>query len=295
MRPDASPFALGTAQLGLTYGISNSLGQPGRSEAFQILKTCRELGIHCFDTAQAYGNSESVLGEFLTPQCGEIVTKLHPDTDTRHAESVFQALEGSRSSLQRDKLDLVLLHHFKQLGEWRHGLGETLKASVHSGTVKALGCSVYSPLEARGVCDNPHLSAIQVPANVFDRRFLQEPVQATLRRAGLRVFIRSVYLQGLVFMDAEDSKIPNPAVKSALCSYDAFCEDHDLSRREFALAYVRTRFPSATLVIGVASASQASETFGDPLNDTSNWEGICDMWDSAYPEDHESVFNPTQW
>jgi len=295
MPPESSPFALGTVQLGLSYGISNSLGQPGRSEAALILKTCGELGVRCFDTAQAYGNSESVLGELLTPDCGEIVTKLHPETDDRNHELVLQAVDQSRTRLQRDKLDLLMLHHYEQLQDWEYGLGTSLRACVQEGTVNALGCSVYSPVQAQVVCDNAHLSAVQVPASVFDRRVLREPVQQNLRNGGLRVFIRSVYLQGLVFMDIEDAKIPNPMAKEALHSYDVFCKQHDLCRREFAIAYVRTRFPEATLVVGVASAAQAAETFGDPLRDTSNWEGVCDLWDSAYPEDHEAVYNPTQW
>ncbi|MBQ8699417.1 MAG: aldo/keto reductase, partial [Schwartzia sp.] len=60
-----SGLCLGTVQLGMKYGVNNELGrQPTRKESYDVLQAALELGIDCFDTASAYGNAETVLGDF---------------------------------------------------------------------------------------------------------------------------------------------------------------------------------------------------------------------------------------
>ena len=55
---------LGTAQLGLNYGITNTNLKPSLSQALSILNKAYNNKIYMFDTAQAYGDSESKLGIF---------------------------------------------------------------------------------------------------------------------------------------------------------------------------------------------------------------------------------------
>ena len=75
------PLTLGTAQLGMHYGIANVDGQPDPQEAVRILETAR-AGVGFLDTAAADGDSESVLGQWLPrvdPGQGfRIVSKIAP-------------------------------------------------------------------------------------------------------------------------------------------------------------------------------------------------------------------------
>ncbi len=70
-----SHLALGTAQFGLTYGIANQNGQVTRSAAKAMLQLAADYGIDTLDTAIAYGESETCLGEVGT-QGFKLVTKL---------------------------------------------------------------------------------------------------------------------------------------------------------------------------------------------------------------------------
>ena len=54
---------LGTAQMGLDYGITNSEGKPTNQNSFELIKECLNNGVYQFDTAQAYGNAEKILGD----------------------------------------------------------------------------------------------------------------------------------------------------------------------------------------------------------------------------------------
>ena len=56
-------LVLGTVQLGMPYGIANRLGKPSQEVATSIVRTAWSKGIREFDTAQGYGDSETVLGK----------------------------------------------------------------------------------------------------------------------------------------------------------------------------------------------------------------------------------------
>jgi hypothetical protein len=60
---NAIKLALGTVQFGLPYGIANHAGQVTRAEAKAILQFALANGIDMLDTAIAYGDSETCLGE----------------------------------------------------------------------------------------------------------------------------------------------------------------------------------------------------------------------------------------
>ncbi len=56
-------LALGTAQFGLPYGIANQGGKVARLAARDMLQLAALKGIDTLDTAIAYGESETCLGE----------------------------------------------------------------------------------------------------------------------------------------------------------------------------------------------------------------------------------------
>ena len=59
-------LALGTAQFGMHYGISNKNGQVNANGIQSILDFAYENDINTLVTAKAYGNSEKSIGEYLT-------------------------------------------------------------------------------------------------------------------------------------------------------------------------------------------------------------------------------------
>ena len=57
---------LGTVQLGIPYGINNSLGKPSEEDAFQILDYAFNKDIRTLDSADGYGDALSVIGHYRT-------------------------------------------------------------------------------------------------------------------------------------------------------------------------------------------------------------------------------------
>ena len=61
-----SAFALGTVQLGIEYGLGEHSAKPTEEAAFAILDRAVDLGVNTLDTANNYGDSEAVIGRWLT-------------------------------------------------------------------------------------------------------------------------------------------------------------------------------------------------------------------------------------
>ena len=126
----APQFVLGTAQLGMPYGIANRSGQPDLHAAEEIIKTAWDNSIREFDTAQAYGESETVLG-YCLHQLGiveqaHIITKFSPDLDHLDRKRLSDSLKLSLDRLSCPKLGCIMLHKEAHLDLWNQGLGEIL-------------------------------------------------------------------------------------------------------------------------------------------------------------------------
>jgi len=97
-----SKLCLGTVQLGLDYGVANREGKPSLEKSLKILDFACERGIRWFDTAQAYGNAEEVLGEYLAHRGNlsefHLISKLVPKAFEEGSECVcFYGSSGTKA------------------------------------------------------------------------------------------------------------------------------------------------------------------------------------------------------
>ena len=79
-------LALGTAQFGMDYGLSNMNGQTSKKEVFRILQYASQSKINLLDTAPSYGDSESVLGDTIANQSWKYVLKTPLFSDKKIAK-----------------------------------------------------------------------------------------------------------------------------------------------------------------------------------------------------------------
>lgn len=206
----ASKLVLGTAQLGLSYGISNQSGAPSQVLAEQIIKAAIVNGASYIDTARAYGNSEEVIGNALKSGWGgraRVITKLSPLSNCHaHAsESTVNAfvdasIYQSCVALRVPSLDILMLHRASHVVDWNGALWSRLIKHREEGAIKDLGVSVQTPQELDKVLDVAEVKFIQMPFNILDWRWdrLVIKIQEKRRERGLVVHVRSALLQGLL-------------------------------------------------------------------------------------------------
>jgi aryl-alcohol dehydrogenase-like predicted oxidoreductase len=191
---DSNRLVLGTAQLGMAYGIANMTGKPDMQAVRHIIETAWEGGIRQFDTAQAYGDSERVLGEALADlgisDQAKIISKLDPSLDHADRESVRKALYRTLDDLKISCLHGLMIHREEIIDDFEGGVINTLNAFIDEGITKSLGVSVYSPDRGYKAMEYNSIESIQCPANIFDHRFQKCGVFDFAEQNGKTVYIR---------------------------------------------------------------------------------------------------------
>lgn len=256
-------LVLGTVQLGMPYGVANKTGQPDRKMALEIIRAAWDNGIREFDTAQGYGNSESVLGKVFA-KLGisnrvRVVSKFDPQLNHGDSKILRTALEESLKRLSVPSLYAILLHDENLLDQWNNGVGDNLRALIKSGKVKKIGVSIYSPAKAMLALSSPGIDIIQLPVNIFDDRFINERFLNRAKERRIALYARSIFLQGLLTMAIKDVPACLSSAKRFLKQLDGFCEKYHLTRQDLALGYVRSRMPQAKIVVGVETLMQLND------------------------------------
>jgi aryl-alcohol dehydrogenase-like predicted oxidoreductase len=257
-----SVLMLGTAQFGMSYGVANRTGQPAYRDVVAMLKAAIEGGVNCFDTAAAYGCSEELLFRALH-ELGMadrvvVVTKVRPLTaeeltdSARAARAVEQSVAESRRRLGIDCLPVVLFHR-----ETDAEYLPLLEQLSRRGWLRHAGVSCdHRPGPAARFAEQSGVAALQLPANLLDRRHQQSGVFATASAHGVAVFVRSVYLQGLLRMP-EDA-IP-PALHEVIPARRrlvAIADDAGLTLGELAVRYMLAQHGVTCVLTGVETVAQ---------------------------------------
>lgn len=259
---------LGSAQLGVDYGVANAGGCPPTAEAAELVNSLWSAGVRWFDTAQAYGESETVLGQCLgeagRSEQAQVVTKLLPEVGLDGAPAISTAVGNSVARLGVPRLAGLMFHHESVLDEWAAWNNSLLELKA-SGLVERLGVSVYSPQAAFKALRLGGIDMIQFPANMLDHRFRQSGVVEAALNAGKMLFVRSIYLQGLFFATEQDFCRRSDRLHYLDTTRALFWirELNQLSGElaipldALGLAYVRDAYPEAQVIIGMESVAQA--------------------------------------
>lgn len=244
-----SKLVLGTVQFGLQYGV-NSAGRPSEDAVKSILAEAAKGGITTLDTSSAYGNSEEILGECITADESFKIVSKYPKGET----SVSEMFNGSLNRLRVKKLYGYLLHHF-EVYKNNPKVWDEFVALKESGKVQKIGFSLYTPEELGFILNNKSpFDLIQVPFNIFDKKFL--PYMKQLHENGVEIHVRSTFLQGLFFKDRNALPVKLQPMKKYLLQLDEFSKKSGLSISEIALNYNLQNPYIDGVLIGVDNVEQ---------------------------------------
>ena len=254
-------LALGTAQFGLNYGISNQSGQVSHDEAQEILTYAEENGLDTLDTAIGYGNSERILGDIGISNW-ETISKLPaiPDECLDIESWIDDAINESLKRLRTKQLSGLLLHSPDQLlkkkGEVIYDVLVKLK---DANVVNKIGISIYDPHELDLICPNYHFDIVQAPLNVFDRRLVNSGWLKRLAAQEIEVHVRSVFMQGLLLMSPDNRPSKFKKWDSLWNSWREWLKQVELTPLEACLAYVLNQLEINRVLVGVESLVQFKE------------------------------------
>lgn len=295
-------LTLGTVQLGMPYGIANKTGKPDASQSLELLFQAEQAGIRCYDTAAAYGDAEAVLGRYFqdNPRTDRlIVTKVKLEaasytTDAELEKAVRSQLERSLCQLHVNHIPIYLLHQADDLHRFQKRLVVVMEKLVRENLIGMAGVSVYHAADLDKMLQYDVFQATQIPINIFDQRLVWSGHLERLRQKNAVVFARSVFLQGLFFLDPDH--LPPLLAEAAplLRQLHRLAEDEQLSIAQLAISFVRDLPGISSLVLGSETVDQVRENIrllaAPPLS--SSCRNIADRLFRDVPE---QVLNPARW
>jgi diketogulonate reductase-like aldo/keto reductase len=143
-------LAIGTAQFGLNYGISNADGKSSQNEINSMLDLAASRNVKSIDTAIVYGHSELSIGSSPAVHKGEfqIITKI-----ANTSKQPITYLDESLKKLNVDSIYGLLAHNFELVCE-NPDYYKKMLLLKQNGKVSKIGVSIYTPTQLEYLIDN---------------------------------------------------------------------------------------------------------------------------------------------
>lgn len=300
-----SSLTLGTVQLGMPYGIANLSGKPALLESDLLLKTAIDGGVTCYDTAGAYGDSEKVLGQFFSNRPKPvIITKLrleYNNSTKQHdlEKQMRKEVTTSLDQLQISKIPVMMLHNPDVLlyhGESVKSCFQTLMSEqLISKAGVSFGADIHESFtHLLEYVEDDIYEAVQIPMNLLDHRLLHNNGLKRLHELGKLIFVRSLFLQGLLFMSPDALPDHLHEAREPLCTLRSLAEEEGLSLSQLAVTFIRDLPEIDSLVIGAETAMQFKDSLkliaGPALSNQTRARIM-----ESIPELPCSVLDPALW
>jgi myo-inositol catabolism protein IolS len=165
------------------WEIGGGYGKVEEDEFGDAVQRALDLGVNCFDTAEAYGFgvSERALAKALGGRRKDaiVVTKFgvayggNPSVRDGSRERIMKSIETSLKNLNTDYVDVYLMHW----PDRNIPFADTMRALddvVRQGKVRAVGLSNFHCAEIDACMQTRRVDVVQYCWNMFDRRMQQE-------------------------------------------------------------------------------------------------------------------------
>ncbi|MGP2440368.1 aldo/keto reductase [Streptomyces sp. JW3] len=199
-----SPYALGTLM------FATSVGNPDPADSARVIHRALDAGLNLIDTADAYGDSEEVVGRAIRGRRDDVVlaTKVSrpmgtdPNRQGASRRWITTAVEDSLRRLGTDRIDLYQIHR----PDPDTGIEETLSVLtdlIRAGKIRAIGTSTMPAadlVEAQWTAERRGLARFhteQPPYSLLNRGVERE-VLPVAQRHGIGTLVWGPFAQGLL-------------------------------------------------------------------------------------------------
>lgn len=299
LAPGKNSLCLGTVQFGLDYGINNPNGKPSRQRSLEMLDYAYKRGIRFFDTAAAYGDAEEILGEFIRTRKPEdeifITSKLLPNIISENEKNVYKIIEKElKKTLNKLGVKKLYGYYFHTPGYiYNKEIVSALKKCKKDGLVSNIGVSIYEEKDALFAAKMP-VDIIQIPYSIFDQRLNNKDFFEIAKKNKIKVFARSAFLQGLIFMSEEKIPLQLERAKVYLREFDEIIGKYNLSRQKAALLFSYKNKNIDHVVFGVDNIDQLKEDI-DTVEENIDFKKCLDELKNKFINIEKYIIFPSLW
>ena len=295
---ELSNFGLGTVQFGLDYGFTKRKTQ---DEVNDILNVAVDNDINLIDTAREYGDSEEKIGVFNKEFDNEfiIATKLSLINDLSNLSYSYlknhiqQSVNDSLSNLNIDFIPILQLHQVDMELYENSDFWSCIENIKQDKMIDKFGVSVYDTEDTQFLLDNHGdiIDYIQIPYNIFDRRF--DNIFEQIKLNDIDVISRSTFLKGIIPSSVENVPSELKNIIPYKLKLESISENIGVRLDELATLFVYYNKNISSTIFGVNSPEEFKNNI-DTINqfDESILENI-DFNELSISE--SKLIDPRQW
>jgi aryl-alcohol dehydrogenase-like predicted oxidoreductase len=252
-----SKLGLGAAQFRLDGPSPAAVrGRSPEAEVGDILAIAARSNISVFDAATSSAWGESVIGERMPQPCPFRVALKAARMD-RGADYVEDQARAALQRLRLRRADAVVVPIAGDLfGPYGAEIWTRLQALRDEGLFAKLGVSVYASDDPLGVARRFKPDIVQAPASLLDQRLLVDGTLAELAAMGVEVQMRSIFLQGLLFLPPDRVPGPLKGAASRLSRVRRMIAEGRSDPLQAALGFALSRPEAQAVIVGVATAPE---------------------------------------
>ena len=283
-----SKLGLGAAQFGLDGGAPHR-GRSPETEVREMLILAAKAELRVLDTGAASSHGEAVLGA-VSPRPSPFAITVKAARGDRGGDYVEAEARASLRRLGVERADAIVvqcagdLFSASGLATW-----ERLKALRDAGLFARIGISAYVSDDPVGLARRFKPDLIQAPASLLDQRLLTDGSLARVRDMGIAVHLRSIFLNGLLFLppDRVPSQIRGAAAR--LSRARRMIAEGRSDPLQAALGFALSRPEANTVIVGAATTAELSAVLAAAASPPPDLD-----WDDMALDDPQAL-DPPRW
>ena len=192
---------IGTANFTQKYGAVST--KINRNEIKKIFKYAKENYISMLDSADTYYtphtfNREKDVFKRINKKF-KFIAKIKPDQNWASPEYCKKKLDSYFKIFNGNKVETLIIHDekilFKKIG---YKVFQNLENLKNVNYFKKIGLSIYNTNTLSHLMPHYDFDVIQCPYNILDRRIISSGWYDKLKKKGIEIHVRSIFLQGLL-------------------------------------------------------------------------------------------------
>jgi aryl-alcohol dehydrogenase-like predicted oxidoreductase len=250
-----SKLGIGAGQFRLE-GVHSPRGRSPEAEVGEILAVAARSGLRVLDTSSSANYTEAVIGSHLPKPCRfrMMVKASRLDRGPDHVEA------EARTALRRlglQRADAIIVQMAGELFG-AHGMDSwnRLLAMRDEGLFQFVGVSALASDDPLGLVKRFKPDIVQAPASLLDQRLLLDGTLATLAEWGVEVQLRSIFLQGLLFLPPDRVPGEFKLAASRLSRVRRMIAEGRSDPLQAALGFALSREEASAVIVGVTSAAE---------------------------------------
>ena len=255
-RPVVEKLGLGTSQLGLDQPPSAYRGRSPERESAEIMSIALRAGIPLLDAQVSFAQAETVIGRIM-PRPNPFRVSIKAGRFDRGPDYVEDEARAALKRMRLDRADAIIAPSAGELfGPQGMASWTRLLALRDEGLFRAVGVSCFASDDPVGLTRRFRPDIVQAPVSLLDQRLIVSGALAEIANMGVEVHLRSIFLQGLLFLPPDRMPTALKGASGPLSRVRRLIAEGRSDPLQAALGFALSRPEASSVIVGVASAGE---------------------------------------